>query len=802
MSVLNTITRLWRFHGGLHVPEHKAESNSAAIEALPLPAQLVLPLQQHIGAAARACVRVGERVHKGDALARADGYISAALHAPTSGTVVAIEPRPVAHPSGIPVLSVVLESDGRDEWGPNSLPTPIEDYLRLDPAYLRERVREAGIVGLGGAAFPTAVKLNAEGAIRVLVLNAAECEPYITCDDRLMRERAHAVIGGLLLMRRALGVKDCIIGIEDNKPEAAAALQAALEQFADDAEDVLLQQIPTLYPSGSEQQLIRVLTGVEIGRSRRPVDSGILCQNVATAAAVHDAVTEGRPLISRVVTVTGSGISTPRNLEVLIGTPLSALIEYCGGYTPRAARLIIGGPMMGLALPGDDLPITKGMNCVLVAGADDVSAPEESMPCIRCGECMNACPANLLPQQMYWHARAREFDKAQQVNLFDCIECGCCAAVCPSHLPLVQYYRFAKTEIWAAEREKKKAEQARARHEFHLYRLEREEAEKAARLQAKKSAAQQRGHEAETPAADPKQAAIAAALARAQAKKAAAKAEATAGESSNELSPEQLEKLAAARARAEAKRLAATQTAGEAANDATAALSPEQLEKLAAARARAEAKKAASAPAQANADAAPALSPEQLEKLAAARARAEAKKAASAPAQANADAAPALSPEQLEKLAAARARAEAKKAASAPAQANADAAPALTPEQLEKLAAARARAEAKKAASAPAQANADAAPALSPEQIEKLTAARVRTEAKKAAQEALAAATAAVAALDADAQEEAPTASPAAEATPAPLTEEQLARLAAARARAEAKKAAQSGKPASSDQEQ
>ena len=733
MSLLNTLGRLWRFHGGVHLPEHKQESTGLPITVLAAAGELVLPLQQHIGAPARACVQVGQPVAKGEVIARADGYVSVPLHAPTSGTVLAIEPRPIAHPSGIDAPAIVLAADGRDAWHPG-LPLPLEEGLALDPAVLRARVRESGIVGLGGAAFPTAVKLNLHGRIQVLILNAAECEPYLTCDDVLMRERAREVIGGLLLMRRALDAGRCLIGIEDNKPEAAAALEAALHAFGGAATGVELRVIPTLYPSGGEQQLIRVLTGVEVARSRRPVDSGILCQNVGTAAAVHAAVTTGRPLISRIVTITGAGVASPRNLEVAFGTPVRALVEACGGYTERAQRLILGGPMMGLAVAGDEVPVTKGMGCVLVAAADELAPPAPTLPCIRCGSCMDACPANLLPQQLYWFAHGKEFDKAQATRLFDCIECGACAAVCPSRLPLVQYYRYAKSEIGAAEREKQKSEQARRRHEFRTQRLEREEAERLARQQAKKArATAPAANEASASAAaapddDPKKAAIAAALARAQEKKAAKVAETGTGTAppataspaapAAGLDEAQLAKLAAARARAEAKKAAQA-----------AAAAPEAMP------AAAEAASAPAAPAPA-----PAMSEEQLAKLAAARARAEAKKAAqaapaapeAAPGSAGetpAPAAPALSEEQLAKLAAARARAEAKKAAqAAPAAREATAVAAAADPAPAAAAAPEAVPAAAEAAPAPG------APALSEAQLAKLAAARARAEAKKAAQ--------------------------------------------------------------------
>ncbi|MDX1656378.1 MAG: electron transport complex subunit RsxC, partial [Candidatus Competibacteraceae bacterium] len=447
------------------------------------------------------------------------------LHAPTSGTIAAIGDHPIAHPSGLKAPCLILEPDGQEQAvEPLS---PLADYRAADPGLIRRRVREAGVVGLGGAAFPTAVKLNPGPSQKVglLVLNGAECEPYITCDDLLMRERAREIVGGLLIMIHALQVREAIIGVEDNKPEARQALAEALEGIR--AEGVRLQTVPTIYPAGGEKQLIKVLTGREIPAHGIPAEIGIVCQNVGTAAAVYRAVLEGQPLISRYLTVTGQGVSHPGVLEVPIGTPVAHLVEQCGGYTDKAVRLVMGGPMMGFALGNDQVPVVKGSNCIWVAAREELAPNVPSLPCIRCGACVEACPASLLPQQLYWYAKAKDFDKTQDYNLFDCIECGCCSAVCPSHLPLVQYYRFAKTEIWAQERDRRKADLARQRFEARQERLEREKAEKAEKL-AKKKAAVKKDQAGD--GQDPKKAAIEAALARAKARKAEAQAVEKAGE--------------------------------------------------------------------------------------------------------------------------------------------------------------------------------------------------------------------------------------------------------------------------------
>ncbi|RJQ46893.1 MAG: electron transport complex subunit RsxC [Gammaproteobacteria bacterium] len=473
--------KLWRFPGGLHLSGHKTESTRLPTQRARLPKRLTLPLHQHIGAEAKPVVAVGERVLKGQVIARAEGYVSAPVHASSSGTVIAAGDFPVPHPSGLSAPCIVIETDGAEQWCERH-PTP--DYTAQDPSHLRNLIREAGIVGLGGAGFPSFIKLNPLGkTVDTLILNAAECEPYITCDDMLMRERAAEIIHGIRIMRHALHAAHCIIGIEDNKPEAYAALVRALRELRIDGIQVI--QVPTRYPAGGEKQLIHVLTGREVPSNGLPVHIGIVCHNVATAAAVHRAVQLGEPLISRYVTITGPGVPEPRNLEVLLGTPMAELLQQCGADPSSIGHLVMGGPMMGFSVHTSSAPVVKTTNCLLAA--EHAPAVQAAMPCIRCGACAEACPANLLPQQLYWHAHAKEFDKAQNYNLFDCIECGCCAAVCPSHIPLVQYYRYAKGEIWTREREKQKADVARARHEFRLARLAQEKAEREARHAQKKA---------------------------------------------------------------------------------------------------------------------------------------------------------------------------------------------------------------------------------------------------------------------------------------------------------------------------
>ena len=527
--------RVWDFPGGLHLAEHKTESIGRPIQQAPVPPQLIFPLQQHIGSPANPCVSVGERVLKGQVIAEAVGYVSAPIHASSSGTVVAIAERPVPHPSGLSAACIVIDTDGQDEALAQPQWPPVEDFRSLDANSIRERVRQAGLAGLGGAAFPSFIKLNPGRPIDTLVLNGAECEPYISCDQMLMAERAEQIVAGAQVILHAINAPRCLIGVEDNKPNAIKALRAAA--LVDSR--IRIAVVPTRYPQGGEKQLIRALTGREVPSEGLPLDIGIVCHNVGTAVAVWRAITQAQPLISRVVTVTGAGVQQPGNFEVRLGTPAEFLIDLAGGLKAEApARLIMGGPMMGFALSSQAIPVVKATNCLLVASHEEVKPEPAAMPCIRCGSCVEVCPAQLLPQQLYWHARAREFDKAQEHALFDCIECGCCAQVCPSQIPLVQYYRYAKTEIWAEEREKRKADAARERHDARQLRLEREAAEREAARQQKKAAmaaakrarelqpqseptAQPESQPAPAPADDP----VAAAIAAARQKKAARAAE-------------------------------------------------------------------------------------------------------------------------------------------------------------------------------------------------------------------------------------------------------------------------------------
>ena len=477
-----------KMHGGLKLPPHKVGSTSRPIARGPRPRELVLPLTQHAGAPATPCIAVGDRVARGQPLALGDGPLSAAVHAPASGTVIAIEPRAVPHPSALAADCIVLATDAADHDWPGL--RGHADWRMLTPAAVRALVRAAGIAGLGGAAFPTHVKLDPLNPVDTLLLNGAECEPYISCDDLLMRERAAEVVAGAEIMLHALQAQRCVIAIEDDKPEAIAAIERAIAAQSTAGEAISVQVVPAIYPQGGERQLVATVTGRRVPSGKLPLHVGVVCHNVATAAAVAAAVLDGEPLTRRIVTVTGAACATPQNVDALLGTPVAELLAACGGDAAPDARPTMGGPMMGFALPHTGVPVVKGMNCVLLMGsASNDSDPRSAQPCIRCTACEDACPAELLPQQLHWFVRAQELERARGHAVFDCIECGVCDAVCPSDIPLTAQFRWAKGELRARDDDRRRAVLAKRRFDARAARLAAEQREREARLRKKQDPA-------------------------------------------------------------------------------------------------------------------------------------------------------------------------------------------------------------------------------------------------------------------------------------------------------------------------
>jgi len=475
------MARLFPMRGGVH-PEYRKELTSEkAIINLPLPDLLYIPLQQHVGAPSELLVAAGARVRKGQMLARSDGKVSTSQHAPTSGLIKAIGDITAPHPSGLPQPTILLEPDGADAWA--ELPEPIADPFSVDPKVIRERVAWAGIVGMGGAVFPAAVKLDLGNQYKIdtLVINGAECEPYITADDRIMQEHADEVMDGARIMARVLNAARVVVGIEDNKPQAIRAMQWAAEGFA----EVSVMAVPARYPMGYAHELILAITGHETPAGKRTAEIGAVAYNVGTARAVAQAVRLGRPLISRVVTVSGGALRHPANLLAPIGARVADLIEYCGGFTLSPARLVIGGPMMGQPLPSLDIPVVKGTAGILALSAAEVGERPQS-PCIRCGACIEACPVGLAPLEMAALIRKDNLEGAARLGVEDCIGCGSCSWICPSHIPLVQYFHYANGMLNHQEQERRRNERTKTLVEAHHLRLEKQAAAKQAAQAARK----------------------------------------------------------------------------------------------------------------------------------------------------------------------------------------------------------------------------------------------------------------------------------------------------------------------------
>jgi electron transport complex protein RnfC len=469
---------------GVHPDDHKRPAADVPLRMLPPPAKVYMPLSQHVGVAARPIVLVGQKVLKGQLLAEPSGNISAPVHASVSGTVSAIGEITAPHASGLGTMAITIDNDFEDRWIETET---VADPLALPAEEITRKTAAAGIVGLGGATFPSAPKFALGRKLKVdtLIVNGGECEPYLSADDRIMRDRADQVVDGVRIVMRAIGAQQALVGIENNKPEAIAAMQKAAAPFP----EVKIRPVPARYPMGSDRQLIITLTGREVPADARAAEVGVLVHNVSTCAAVHQAVRHGRPLVERIVTINGGAVAAPGNVFAPIGTLISDLLAFCGLKT-EPARMVMGGPMMGTPLPHADVPLVKGASGILALNAEEAYIPEPG-PCIRCGNCTRACPMGLLPLEMGARIRAGDLDGAEKFMLGDCMSCGCCAYVCPSHIPLVQYFNHAKGELWSKERAKLRVDATKRLVEARAQRLEREakeKAEAAARRKAERAA--------------------------------------------------------------------------------------------------------------------------------------------------------------------------------------------------------------------------------------------------------------------------------------------------------------------------
>ena len=579
--------KIWDFKGGIHPPEMKSQSNQSPIQQSELAHDFYVPIKQHAGTAGNVLVKEGDYVLKGQPLTQGDGLRTLPVHAPTSGTVKFIGKHVAPHPSGLTEDMIHIQADGWDKWREQF---PLEEFFTQPVEQLIDRIYQAGVAGLGGAVFPTAAKIqSAEKKVKLLIINGAECEPYITCDDRLMRDYTDEMIEGIRILRYILRSEKVVIAVEDNKPEAIQAIQQSLHG----ANDIELRVIPTKYPSGAAKQLIYLLTGMEVPSGGRSYDIGVLMHNVGTAFAIKRAVINDEPLIERVVTLTGDKISEKGNYWVRLGTPVDHLLAQVGYQYDERFPVFAGGPMMGLQLSDLNAPVTKLINCLLAPDHFEYGEPEPEQSCIRCSACSDACPVNLMPQQLYWYARSEDHQKSEEYCLKDCIECGVCAYVCPSHIPLIQYFRQEKAKIWEIKEKAKKAEEAKIRFEAKQARMEREEQERKARSQ--RAAEARREELAKQKGEDPVKAALERLKAK-QANSSVTKETKTIVSEKGEILPDNHDLMEQRKARRLAKQQAQVDTGTV--TDATTSQTDEKDTKkaaVAAALARAKAKKAAAA---------------------------------------------------------------------------------------------------------------------------------------------------------------------------------------------------------------
>ncbi|MEG3768735.1 electron transport complex subunit RsxC [Alteromonas sp. 14N.309.X.WAT.G.H12] len=542
----------WSFSGGVHPLGNKHLSNQTCTVRPPLPEVFIVPVRQHIGTDGKILVSEGDLVKKGQPLTQSSQAFAVPVHAPTSGTVIAIGDHVTAHPSGLSETCIQIKPDGHETWDSLEVST---NYTELDKRDLVAQICNAGITGMGGAGFPTHIKASGSKTVEFLIINGIECEPYITADDRLMREQSASILEGIDILTHLLCPRAVVIAIEDNKPDAFEAIKQACQSRS----DIHVIAVPTKYPAGGEKQLIQILTGREVPRDGLPIDVGVTMFNVGTCFAIADAILRGKPLIERIVTVTGKAVERPGNYWACIGTPVNHLLKVAGYLSDKQSQpeVIMGGPMMGFTLNDAAVPVVKITNCLLVPADDELTHGSNERACIRCSACADACPVHLLPQQLFWHSKAKEYDKAQDYNLFDCIECGACAYVCPSEIPLVHYYRKAKSDIRVERDERNKADKAKARFEARKARLEREKLEREAKhLKAKEARLAATDNKASTSSKDK----VAAALARAKAKRAEQSATADTKVDTKETAPTANDNkkaaVAAAIARAKAKKAA------------------------------------------------------------------------------------------------------------------------------------------------------------------------------------------------------------------------------------------------------